>query len=122
MISEKISCNRIKRNFRNHWIRDILNQVKFLLNVIQLRIKLKFHPNWCIVLWIKPRLKKEFKHATLLVDNVHIFPEVKISHSKVLENSNIRTKCPLTKLRVKTDTLPKDITDTIFTNLFYDMI
>ena len=102
---------------------DIFNQEKFLLSGVQLRIKLiPSKPEFCLMGEESAAGKVVITDATLLVKKVDISPTVKIAQNKILQNPKFRVKYPLTKVQVKTETLPQGIMDTTLPDLFSGIV
>jgi hypothetical protein len=94
---------------------DIFNQEKFLLNGVDLRIKLvRSRDNFVLMSASAGKLK--IVDATLLIRRVKINPTVLLSISKVLENTT--AKYPITRTEIKVLTLPAGIQSKSLDNIF----
>jgi hypothetical protein len=94
---------------------DIFNQEKFLLNGVDLRIKLvRSRDNFVLMSASAGKLK--IVDATLLIRRVKINPTVLLSISKVLENTP--AKYPITRTEIKVLTLPAGIQSKSLDNIF----
>ncbi|KAG8226749.1 hypothetical protein J437_LFUL004400 [Ladona fulva] len=95
---------------------DIFNQDKFLLNGVELRIKMiRSRDSFCLMS-DTPYAKVKIMDATLLVRRVCINPSVLIAHSKTLEKSP--AKYPLTRVEVKVLTISSGVQCKVIDNIF----
>jgi len=102
---------------------DIFNQEKFLLSGVQLRIKLiPAKPVFCLMGETGAEGKVVITDATLLVKKIDVSPTVKIAQNKLLQNPKFRVKYPITKVQVKSETLPQGIMDTTLLDLLSGIV
>ncbi|KAG8239560.1 hypothetical protein J437_LFUL019252 [Ladona fulva] len=95
---------------------DIFNQDKFLLNGVELRIKMIRSRDTFCLMSETPYAKVKILDATLLVRRVCINPSVLIAHSKTLEKSP--AKYPLTRVEVKVLTISSGVQSKVIDNIF----
>ncbi|KAG8235182.1 hypothetical protein J437_LFUL015488 [Ladona fulva] len=95
---------------------DIFNQDKFLLNGVELRVKMIRSRDTFCLMSETPYAKVKILDATLLVRRVCINPSVLIAHSKILEKSP--AKYPLTRVEVKVLTISSGVQSKVIDNIF----
>lgn len=99
---------------------DFFNQDRFLLNNVELRIKLTRHRDAFVLMSQFQNEKLLILDATLLVRKVRISPTVLLGHAAALENSP--AKYPLTRVELKTITIPTGLQDKSISNLHLGQI
>ncbi|XP_052746989.1 uncharacterized protein F54H12.2-like [Bicyclus anynana] len=101
---------------------DIFNQDKFLLNGVELRLKLVRSKDSfkliCPVLDSKFRV--HISSASLIMRKVRINPSVLLAHEKVL--SSTTAKYPITRAEVKVITIPSGVQGKMLDNVFLGQI
>lgn len=87
---------------------DLCNQDKFLLNGVEMRLRLVRSKNsFSIMSKTATNYKVHIKEANLFVRRCKINPSVLLAHSKTLESGS--AKYPITRVEVKAITLPSGI-------------
>lgn len=87
---------------------DILNQDRFLLNSVELRLRLvRSKDAFCLMDASDKNYSVHITEATLIVRRVKINPAVLIAHAKALSSST--AKYPITRVEVKSFTLHSNI-------------
>lgn len=95
---------------------DIFNQEKFLLNNVELRLRfVRSRDNFSLIAK-NAGLKVSIVEANLYVRKVKINPSVLLAHNKTLALT--KAKYPLTKVDVKSITLPSGILSKTIDNVF----
>jgi hypothetical protein len=95
---------------------DLFNQDKFLLNGVEMRLKFIKNKDEFHLMSENPSVKAEIMDASLLVRKVRISPTVLLAHNRALEKST--AKYPMTRVDVKTITIPKDLQSKTMDNLY----
>ncbi|XP_052127177.1 uncharacterized protein F54H12.2-like [Frankliniella occidentalis] len=99
---------------------DFFNQDRFLLNNVELRIKLTRSRDAFVLMSTKGTEKLVILDATLYVRKVRVSPSVLLAHAAALEVST--AKYPLTRVDLKTFTIPQGIQDKTIANLHLGQI
>ena len=95
---------------------DIFNQEKFLINGVEMRIKLIPSKNtFCLMGLDDSEGKVEILDATLYVRKVSVSSSIKLSHNRILQKHT--AKYPLTRVQLKAVTIPKDIVSKTIDNV-----
>ncbi|XP_063912035.1 uncharacterized protein F54H12.2-like [Zophobas morio] len=95
---------------------DLFNQNKFLINGVELRIKLVRSRNNFALMSAGTKGKIQINNATLLVRRVKINPTVMLAHAKALELTT--AKYPITRTEIKILTLPQGVLSKSLDNIF----
>jgi hypothetical protein len=96
---------------------DIFGSQKYLLNGVELRIKLnRSKPSFCLQSDDGTAYKVQILDAALLMRRMTISPSVLLAHTKTLDIST--AKYPLSRVDVKSVTISKDVTSKSIDNLF----
>ena len=83
---------------------DVFNQEKFLLNGVEMRIRLvRSRDNFCFMDANGDKFKLKISEANLLVRRVKISPGILLAHAKALAKTT--AKYPLTRVEVKAMTI-----------------
>jgi hypothetical protein len=90
-----------------HLHMDLCNQDKFMLNGVEMRLRLVRSRNTFAIMSKSVSYKVNIKEANLYVRRCKINPSVLVAHSKTLEHGS--AKYPITRVDVKTITLPSGI-------------
>lgn len=99
-LTEKEKCV----DLQGHLHTDIFNQEKYLLNGIELRVKLiRSRDSFCLMETGSNAHTVNIMEATLLIRRAKINPGILIAHTKAL--SKATAKYPLTRVEVKTVTM-----------------
>ncbi|KAK3921623.1 LOW QUALITY PROTEIN: hypothetical protein KUF71_010795 [Frankliniella fusca] len=99
---------------------DFFNQDRFLLNNVELRIKLTRQRDPFVLMSTFQNEKLLILDATLLVRKVRISPTVLLGHAAALEKAP--AKYPLTRVDLKTITIPAGLQDKTISNLHLGQI
>lgn len=99
---------------------DFFNQDRFLLNNVELRIKLIRSQNAFVLMSSKQTEKLLILDATLLVRKVRLSPSVLLAHAAALEEAP--AKYPLTRVDLKTFTITNGLQDKTIPNLHLGQI
>ncbi|KAK3911227.1 hypothetical protein KUF71_013741 [Frankliniella fusca] len=99
---------------------DFFNQDRFLLNNVELRIKLTRQRDPFVLMSTFQNEKLMILDATLLVRKVRISPTVLLGHAAALEKAP--AKYPLTRVDLKTITIPAGLQDKTISNLHLGQI
>src|SRR5436190_21021720 len=103
-----------------HLHADIFNQEKFLLNGVEMRVRLVRSRDSFNLLATDTNFKVQINGATLLVRRVKLNPSVYLAHNKALELTT--AKYPVTRTEVKTVTIPAGIQGKSMDNIFLDQL
>jgi len=96
---------------------DICNQDKFLLNGVEMRLRLIRSRNaFSIMSKTDTDYKVHMKEVNLFVRRCKINPSILIAHSKILETAT--AKYPITRVELKSFTLPSGIRSKTLDNVF----
>lgn len=96
---------------------DLFNQSKFLINGVELRVKLvRSRNNFALMADGTTTGKIQINNGTLLVRRVKISPTVMLAHAKALELSS--AKYPITRTEIKVLTLPQGVLSKSLDNIF----
>lgn len=95
---------------------DIFNQEKFLLNGVELRVRLIRSKDAFSLLSKDSTYKVNIVEANLFVRRVRINPAVLLAHSKTLTITT--AKYPITKVEVKNVTIPAGVQGKTLDNIF----
>lgn len=98
---------------------DIFNQEKYLLNGIQMVIKLyRSKPEFAVISKAADVIKYKIQitDATLITRKVKITPSVLLAHAHTLQRHS--AKYPITRVEIKNVSISKDIQSTSLDNLF----
>lgn len=99
---------------------DIFNQEKFLLNGVEMRIKLARSRDSFNLLADEVTPKVNIIDATLMVRRTRLNPSVLIAHSKALATTT--AKYPITRVEVKVLTIPSGVQGKTLDNIFLGQI
>lgn len=99
---------------------DFFNQDRFLINNVELRIKLTRSRDAFVLMSTAGNEKLEILDATLLVRKVRLSPTVLLAHAAALEKAP--AKYPLTRVQVQTVTVPMGLRDKSIHNLHIGQI
>lgn len=95
---------------------DLFNQDKFLLNGVELRLRLvRSRDTFCIMSKTE-KCKIDIEEANLLIRRNKINPTVLLAHTKTLESGT--AKYPITRVEVKAITIPTGIQGKTLDNIF----
>ncbi|XP_054290310.1 uncharacterized protein F54H12.2-like [Macrosteles quadrilineatus] len=95
---------------------DLFNQEKFLLNGVELRLRLvRSRDSFCLMSKTE-KYKVKIVEANLLIRKNKINPTVLLAHSKTLESGT--AKYPITRVEVKAMTIPSGIQGKTLDNVF----
>lgn len=87
---------------------DVFNQDRFLLNGVEVRLRLvRSKDSFCLMNTSTTDYKLHISEATLLVRRVKVSPAVLIAHAKAL--STTTAKYPITRVEIKTFTMHSGI-------------
>lgn len=95
---------------------DLFNQDRFLVNGVELRVKLVRSKDTFCLMSDTTGVKISITDATLLVRKVKISPTVLLAHSRALEKATV--KYPLTRVDIRNVSIPKDMQSKTLDNLF----
>lgn len=94
---------------------DIFNQDKFLINGVDLGIRLcKEKPQFCLMSDVEAKV--EIVEANLFIRKVKINPSISIAHARAL--SVATAKYPITRVEIKTITIPTGVQSKTVENLY----
>lgn len=100
---------------------DIFNQEKFLINGVELRIKLvRSKESFNLICHQDKKLKVQITDASLIVRRTKINPSVLLAHQKVLATTT--AKYPITRAEVKVLTIPTGVQGKTLDNIFLGQI
>lgn len=100
---------------------DVFNQEKFLINGVEVRLKfIRSKPEFCLMGPVNSNLKIVINDANLFIRRVKINPTVMLAHNKALEIGN--AKYPITRVQVKTMTIPTGVQSKTMDNIFLGQI
>jgi hypothetical protein len=100
---------------------DIFNMNKFLLNGVELRVKMtRSKSDFNMLSKDIPGLTVKITDASLLVRKMTINPQVLIAHAKVLETNT--AKYPITRVDIKAMTIPQNTQSKAIDNIFLGQI
>jgi len=99
---------------------DFFNQDRFLINNVELRVKLTRNRDAFVLMSSNRNEKLLILDATLLVRKVRISPTVLLGHAAALEKAP--AKYPLTRVDLKTITIPVGLQDKSISNLHLGQI
>lgn len=100
---------------------DIFNQEKFLINGVELRVKLVKSRNSFVLMSRENQSGKVvINDASLLIRRVKISPTVLVAHSKVLEMTT--AKYAITRTEIKVVTIPAGVQGKTLDNIFLGQI
>lgn len=101
---------------------DIFNQDKFLINGVEMRLKLVRSKDTFNLMCSDPdnKFKVHISSASLIMRKVRINPSVLIAHEKVLATTT--AKYPVTRAEVKVLTIPSGIQGKMLDNVFLGQI
>lgn len=99
---------------------DFFNQDRFLLNNVELRVKLTRSQNAFVLMSSKGTEKLLILAATLLIRKVRLSPSVLLGHAAALEKAP--AKYPLTRVDLKTFTITSGVQDKTISNLHLGQI
>lgn len=95
---------------------DMFSQGRFLLNGVEMRIKLVRSKDAFHLMSDKNTVKSSIIDATLYVRKVQVNPSILIAHNRTLEKIN--AKYPITRVEIKTVTIPAGLQSKTLDNLF----
>ena len=96
---------------------DLCNQDKFLLNGVEMRLRLiRARDTFTIMSKTETAVKVNIKDANLYVRRCKINPSVLLAHSKTLQSGT--AKYPITRVEVKSVTLPTGICNKTLDSVF----
>lgn len=99
---------------------DFFNQDRFLINNVEMRIKLTRSRDSFVLMSTAGTEKLEILDASLMVRKVHLSPTVLLAHAAALERAP--AKYPLTRVQVQTVTIPLGLRDKSIPNLHIGQI
>lgn len=95
---------------------DVFNQDKFLMNGVELRVRLiRAKDGFCLMDFAEHDYKVQIVEASLIVRRVKISPGILIAHAKTLAKTT--AKYPLTRVEVKSFVLHSGILGETFDNV-----
>uniref|UniRef100_A0ABD2XSP5 Coat protein n=1 Tax=Trichogramma kaykai TaxID=54128 RepID=A0ABD2XSP5_9HYME len=96
---------------------DVFNQDKMLINGVEMRVRMvRSKDAFCLMdSTANGRFKVSIEEATLIVRRAKISPSVLLAHANTLARSTV--KMPLTRVEIKSFTLPAGILNTSIDNL-----
>uniref|UniRef100_A0ABD2XMC8 Coat protein n=1 Tax=Trichogramma kaykai TaxID=54128 RepID=A0ABD2XMC8_9HYME len=96
---------------------DVFNQDKMLINGVEMRVRMVRSKDAFCLMDSTPngRFKVSIEEATLIVRRAKISPSVLLAHANTLARSTV--KMPLTRVEIKSFTLPAGILNTSIDNL-----
>lgn len=104
-----------------HLHADVFNQEKFLLNGVEVRVRLiRFKDAFCLINYETENVKVKILDASLRVRRAKINPGILLAHSKALSKGT--AKYPLTRVEVKSFTLHTGITGETLDNIILGQI
>src|SRR5436190_13531721 len=96
---------------------DLCNQDKFLLNGVEMRLRLiRARDTFTVMSKTETALKVNIKDASLCGRRCKINPSVLLAHSKTLQSGT--AKYPITRVEVKSVTLPTGIRNKTLDSVF----
>lgn len=101
---------------------DIFNQEKFLLNGVEIGVKLvRSRETFNLMSSTSDsKFKVQITDATLLIRRARINPSILLAHQKVLANTN--AKYPITRAEVKVLTIPSGVQGKSLDNIFLGQV
>lgn len=100
---------------------DIFNQEKFLINGVEMRIKLvRSKESFNLICHQDKKIKVQIMDASLIIRRARINPSVLLAHQKVLASTT--AKYPITRAEVKVLTLPTGIQGKTLDNIFLGQV
>ena len=97
---------------------DLFYQEKYLLNHVDLKIKLRRSRDVFALMVDADNYKIKIKDLALFVSNVQLSPAVRMGHVKVFEKTSC--KYPIRRVEVKVDTIPRGNMNYVQDNMFLD--
>jgi hypothetical protein len=95
---------------------DLFCQEKYLLNHVDLKIKLRRSRDVFVLMADADNYKIKIKDLALFVRNVQLSPVVRMGHVKALEKTSC--KYPIRRVEVKVDTVPRGNMNYVQDNMF----
>ena len=95
---------------------DLFYQEKYLLNHVDLKIKLRRSRDVFALMVDADNYKIKIKDLALFVRNVQLSPAVRMGHVKAFEKTNC--KYPIRRVEVKVDTVPRGNMNYVQDNMF----
>lgn len=109
------SANGVIFELHGHLHSDILNQSKYMINGVEVAIRLvKQKPEFCLI--TNGNATFEVTEANLFVRKVRINPSILVAHARTL--SVCPARYPITRVEIKTVTIPTGIRSKSVDNLF----
>ena len=118
LVNRRLYTNKSKyADMVGHLHIDLCNQNKFMLNGVEMRLRLVRSKNaFCIMSKTVTTYKVHIKEANLFVRRCKINPSVLLAHSRTLESGT--AKYPITRVEVKSITLPAGIQNKTLDSVF----
>ena len=95
---------------------DLCNQDKFLLNGVEMRLRLIRARDTFTIMSKSEPVKVSIKDASLYIRRCKINPSILLAHAKILDTST--AKYPITRVEVKSVTLPSGIRNKTLDSVF----
>ena len=95
---------------------DLFCQDKYLLNQVELKIKLRRSRDVFALMGNADAFKIKIRDVTLFVRKVQLSPAIRLGHVKALEKTS--SKYPIRRVEVKVDTVPRGNTNYVQDNMF----
>ena len=95
---------------------DLFCQEKYLLNHVDLKIKLRRSRDVFALMADADNYKIKIKNLALFVRNVQLSPVVRMGHVKAFEKTSC--KYPIRRVEVKVDTIPRGNMNYVQDNMF----
>lgn len=100
---------------------DMFNQEKFLINGVEMRVKLaRSKESFNLICHQDHKIKVQITNASLIIRRARINPSVLLAHQKVLASTT--AKYPITRAEVKVLTLPAGIQGKTLDNIFLGQV
>ena len=110
----QLTCGSKEIDLIGHLNCDIFDQGKFLINGVELRVKLVRSRNSFVLMGSAGKL--QITSASLLIRRAKINPTVMLAHAKALEMST--AKYPITRTEIKILTLPQGVLSKSMDNIY----
>lgn len=100
---------------------DMFNQEKFLINGVEMRVKLvRSKESFNLICHQDKKFKVQIMDASLIIRRARINPSVLLAHQKVLASTT--AKYPITRAEVKVLTIPSGIQGKTLDNIFLGQV
>ncbi|XP_074115792.1 uncharacterized protein F54H12.2-like [Cotesia typhae] len=122
-LDERVAWTKGGKEFdmMGHLHCDVFNQDKFLLNGVEMRVRLiRAKNDFCLMNGSEENYSVKIMEAMLITRKVKISPSVLLAHAKIL--SHTTAKYPLTRVEVKSFVLPTGILSTNIDNVVLGQI